>query len=78
MLEEPICESLSPLRFVSVTVVVSERDHRKMYKRKRERRQEKRCEQQLRRVDKALSRDGDIPEGSWIYLSHRNLIGRIA
>ena len=31
-------------------------------------------EQQLRRVDKALSRAGDIPEGSWICLSHRNLI----
>ena len=32
------------------------------------------CEQQLRRVDKALSRAGDIPEGLWICLSHRNLI----
>ena len=32
------------------------------------------CEQQLRRVDKALSIAGDIPEGSWICLSHRNLI----
>ena len=32
------------------------------------------CEQQLRRVDKALSRAGDIPEGSWICLSQRNLI----
>ena len=32
------------------------------------------CEQQLRRVDKALSRAGDIPEGSWICLSYRNLI----
>ena len=32
------------------------------------------CEQQLRRVDKALLRAGDIPEGSWICLSHRNLI----
>ena len=32
------------------------------------------CEQQLRRVDKVLSRAGDIPEGSWICLSHRNLI----
>ena len=32
------------------------------------------CEQQLRRVDKALSRAGDILEGSWICLSHRNLI----
>ena len=30
--------------------------------------------QQLRRVDKALSRAGDIPEGSLICLSHRNLI----
>ncbi|CAH3165734.1 unnamed protein product, partial [Porites lobata] len=35
----------------------------------------KKCsQQQLRRVDKALSRAGDIPEGSWICLSHRNLI----
>ena len=32
------------------------------------------CEQQLRRVDKALSRAGNIPEGSWICLSHKNLI----
>ena len=32
------------------------------------------CEQQLRRVDKALSRAGDIPEGSWIYLSHWHLM----
>ena len=32
------------------------------------------CEQQLRRVDKALSRPGDIAVGSWICLSHRNLI----
>ena len=32
------------------------------------------CEQQLRRVDKALSRAGDIPEGSWICLSHENVI----
>ena len=32
------------------------------------------CEQQLRRVDKALSRAGDIPEESWICLSRRNLI----
>ena len=35
---------------------------------------EKCCEQQLRRVDKALSRAGDIPEESWICLSRRNLI----
>ena len=35
----------------------------------------KKCsQQQLRRVDKALSRAGDIPEGSWICLSHRSLI----
>ena len=27
-----------------------------------------------RRVDKALSRAGDIPKGLWICLSHRNLI----
>ena len=32
------------------------------------------CEQQLRRVDKALSRAGDIAVGSWTCLSHRNLI----
>ena len=32
------------------------------------------CEQQLRRVDKALSKAGDIPEGSWVCLSDRNLI----
>ena len=51
------------------TVVVTERDHRKkMYK------GIKRCEQQLQRVDKALSRAGDIAVGSWICLSHRNLI----
>ena len=37
-------------------------------------RKKKCCEQQLRRVDKALSRAGDIPEGSWICISHRNLI----
>ena len=34
----------------------------------------KRCEQQLRRADKALSRAGDIAVGSWICLSQRNLI----
>ena len=34
----------------------------------------KKSEQQLSRVDKALSKTGDIPEGSWICLSHRNLI----
>ena len=32
------------------------------------------CEQQLRTVDKALSRTGDIPEESWICLSRKNLI----
>ena len=32
------------------------------------------CEQHLRRVDKALSRAGDIAVGPWICLSHRNLI----
>ena len=31
-------------------------------------------EQQLRKVDKALSRAGDVPKRSWICLSHRNLI----
>ena len=44
---------------------------------KREGGQEKSCEQQLRSVDKALLRAGDIPDGSRICLSHRNLIGRI-
>ena len=35
----------------------------------------KKCsEQQPRRVDKTLSRAGDIPEGSWSCLSHQNLI----
>ena len=35
----------------------------------------KKCgEQQLRRVNYALSRAEDTPEGSWICLSHRNLI----
>ena len=35
----------------------------------------KKCwEQQLRRVDKALSRAEDTPEASWICLSQRNLI----
>ena len=47
---------------------------RKCIKEARTRTGEKCCEQQLRRVDKALSRAGDIPEGSWICLSHRNLI----
>ena len=32
------------------------------------------CEQQLRRVDKVLSKAGDILKGWWICLSHRNLI----
>ena len=47
---------------------------RKCIKEARTRTGKKCCEQQLRRVDKALSRAGDIPEGSWIFLSHRNLI----
>ena len=47
---------------------------RKCIKEARTRTGKKCCEQQLRRVDKALSRAGDIPEGSWICLSHRNLI----
>ena len=47
---------------------------RKCIKEARTRTGKKCCEQQLRRVDKALSRVGDIPEGSWICLSHRNLI----
>jgi len=32
------------------------------------------CKQQLRRVNKALLKAADILEGSWICLSHRNLI----
>ena len=47
---------------------------RKCIKEARTRTGKKCCEQQLWRVDKALSRAGDIPEGSWICLSHRNLI----
>ena len=47
---------------------------RRCIKEARTRPGKKSCEQQLRRVDKALSRAGDIPEGSWICLSHRNLI----
>ena len=47
---------------------------RKCIKEARTQTAKKCCEQQLRRVDKALSRAGDIPEGSWICLSHRNLI----
>ena len=47
---------------------------RKCIKEARTRTGKKCYEQQLRRVDKALSRAGDIPEGSWICLSHRNLI----
>ena len=47
---------------------------RKCIKEARTRTGKKCCEQQLRRVDKAFSRAGDIPEGSWICLSHRNLI----
>ena len=47
---------------------------RKCIKEARTRTGKKCCEQQLRRVDKALSRAGDILEGSWICLSHRNLI----
>ena len=73
MLKEPTCESLSPLRLVYC------RCHRAWPPedvwRKRERGQEKGfCAQQLRRVDKALSRAGDIPERSWIWISRRNLI----
>ena len=47
---------------------------RRCVKEARTRTGKKCCEHQLRRVDKALSRAGDIPEGSWICLSHRNLI----
>ena len=47
---------------------------RRCIKEARTRTGKKCCEQQLRRVDKALSRAGDIPEGSWICVSHRNLI----
>ena len=45
-----------------------------MYKGSENADRKKCCEQQLRGVDKALSRAGDIPVGSWIYLSHRSLI----
>ena len=47
---------------------------RRCMKEARTRRGKKCCEQQLRRVDKALSTAGDIPEESWICLSRRNLI----
>ena len=47
---------------------------RRCIKEARTRTGKKSCEQQLRRVDKALLRAGDIPEGSWICLSLRNLI----
>ena len=47
---------------------------RRCIKEARTRTGKKCCEQQFRRVDKALSRAGDILEGSWICLSHRNLI----
>jgi len=47
---------------------------RRCIKEERKRKGKKCCEQQLRRANKALSRAGDIPEGSWIYLSHRNLM----
>ena len=47
---------------------------RRCVKEARTRTGKKCCEQQLRRVDKALSRAGNIPEGSWICISHRNLI----
>ena len=47
---------------------------RRCRKEARTRTVEKCCEQQLRRVDKALSRAEDTPEGSWICLSHINLI----
>ena len=67
------------------TVVVTKRDHwKKMYKGSENADREKsventrrvlpKIEQQLRRVDYALSRAEDTPEGSWICLSHRNLI----
>ena len=47
---------------------------RRCIKEARTRTGKKSCEQQLRRVDKALSRAGDVTEESWICLSHRNLI----
>ena len=74
MLKEPTCESLSPLRFVLLSLSLSVTTGRRCIKEARTRTGKKCCEQHLRRVDKALSRAGDIPEGSWICLSHRNLI----
>ena len=47
---------------------------RKCIKEARTRTGKKCSEQQLIRVDKALPRAGDIPEGSWICLGHRNVI----
>ena len=58
----------------SLSLSLSVTTGRKCIKEARTRTGKKCCEQQLRRVDKALSRAGDIPEGSWICLSHRNLI----
>ena len=61
------------------TVVAAERDHRKMYNYKgSENADSKSVVNSSSGGDKALSRVGDIPEGSWICLSHRILIGRIA
>ena len=47
---------------------------RRCIKEARTRKGKKCSEQQLRRVDYALSRPEDTPEGLWICLSHRNLI----
>ena len=47
---------------------------RRCIKEARTRTGKKCCEQQLKMVDKALSRAEDVPEGSWICPSHRNLI----
>ena len=57
------------------TVVVTERDHRKkMYKGNADRKKSVVNSSSGESIKKALSRAGDIPEGSWICLSHRNLI----
>ena len=62
------------LTFTKKVLSVKRADMRKLVAAARTRTGEKRCEQQLRRVDKALSRAGDILAESWICLSHRNLI----
>ena len=57
-----------------LSLLLSGTTGRRCVKEERTRTGKKCSQQQLRRVDKASSRAGDIPEGSWICLSHRNLI----